>query len=155
MLGMSGCCKTVIEYYPEQDGSEKRQKYVYEENAITKEKCGSYVWLTYEGDTIENSSFSNGKENGVCKVYFDHNKVQVKAECSDGMQHGVLKEWYKNGQLRIECVYDRNRLWNVKALFDSSGNALPIGSIRDGNGFLKNYYPDGKVQYQGNFQKRR
>ncbi len=60
-------CKIKTEYYPSKNDSKKRVEYIYEADIITNEKCGSFVWLFENGDTLETAYFNNGKLNGTVK----------------------------------------------------------------------------------------
>lgn len=143
------CCYTKEEYYSDSSDGEKKLEYRYEVNRLNGEKCGKFVWFYYSGDTLQKSYFKDDKLYGVSRSYFEHNKLHHYIECFNDLRHGITREYYQNGQLHIECIYDMDRLWEVRALYDSTGNKLDFGNLKDGNGFIKSYYLGGSLEHEG------
>ncbi len=46
-----------------------------------------------------------------------------------------------------------DKLWSIEAVNDSSGNSLDFGKLVNGNGFVKTFYPNGKVETEGNYSE--
>ncbi|MEX0966053.1 MAG: hypothetical protein WD077_02365 [Bacteroidia bacterium] len=151
-LFLNSCCSTKKEYYSNYEEKEERLKYIYQINTINGKRCGKFVWLAETGDTIEISYFKKGKLNGISKSFFENGRIQIEVECFNDIFHGTLREYYENGQLRCELLYNLDRLWEIKAVYDSSGNVLNPGNLKEGNGLVKIFYPDGQVQYKGAFE---
>ncbi len=150
VLLVFSCCRSRIEYYPVT--SDKKVKYYYHVNVLNGRKCGEFIYFSENGDTLQNSNFNNDKLHGISKFYFNRNKLQLFVECLDNQRHGITREFYKNGQLRIEYIYNFDRLWEIKALYDSTGKKLDFGHLKEGNGFINGYYPDGTLEFHGNIK---
>lgn len=149
---MASCCLEKREFY-EADGNARGQiKYLYQQNVITKEKCGRFIWFADTGDTIQSTTFNNGKLNGISRYYFEGNHIQLSIEAVNDLKHGTVKEYFQNGQMKIECTYNLNGLWNIHRTYDQDGNLLNSGSLENGTGKVFGYYPNGKLKHVGGFK---
>jgi antitoxin component YwqK of YwqJK toxin-antitoxin module len=148
---LSSCCTAKEEYYETGPLDTRIVKYKYGID-LSGEKCGQFVWLSRSGDTLQHSTFRNDKLHGTSRYYFDNGALQLEAECKDDKLHGRTTEYYRNKQIQTQCVYNENRLVKIIFLYDSTGNPLNYGTLKDGNGILINYYPDGTVREKGGFK---
>lgn len=152
MLTLASCCASKEEYYAAGGKSIPMLKYRYDVNILNNKKCGEFIWFSESGDTIQYSNYKNNMLNGLSKYYFENNILQLKVECKQDERDGLTIEYYKNGKVFIECIYQKNRLWEVRSVYDSLGNRLDFGHLMNGNGTVTNYYPDGTVRQRGKFK---
>lgn len=101
-----------------------------------------------------------GKCYSVVTSYHDNGQLWHYLEIVDGRAHGIYKEWYSNGQLKIDAfviegVADIHDLAQASWIFDGKStvrNELGelIAEIFYDKGLLHTpslyYYPDGQIQ---------
>ena len=124
-----------------------------------------------DGKLIFEGEFFNGKRHGKGKEYYNYdmdlftglerfeyfiklrkerdiNIIKYEGEYLNGEKNGKGKEYYKNGKLKFEGEYLKDKLWNVKG-YNINGN-LDF-EIKNGKGFIKEYYYDGKLIFEGEY----
>ena len=106
---------------------------------------------------ILTSSCSNefdGKD-GVKTVYFPNSKiVQQIVEYKDGKRIGELKEFYRNGKLKVRQYYKNDTLNDSAFFYHENGKLKYFQYMKDfkKNGTWKKYNEDGKVYEEINFK---
>ena len=51
------------------------------------------------------STFKDGKENGVSKLYYENGRLAGEAPYINGIEDGIEKEYWSDGTLRSETTY--------------------------------------------------
>lgn len=139
------CTVNKKEYYT--NGNVKAS---YDVNFFTQQKQGSYILFSLEGDTIEKSNFSNNKMEGVSSVY-NEGRLHQTFELKNNQLWGTMREYYPNGQMSVELEYYKDRLWNINNVYDSVGNKLDFGKMRNGYGNVKVFDGSGTIIRQGEY----
>ena len=66
------------------------------------------------------------------------------------IKNGNIIELYDNDIIKFKGEYLNNKRWNGKG-YDYNGNE--IYEIKYGNGYIKEYYPNGSLLFEGNYLK--
>jgi antitoxin component YwqK of YwqJK toxin-antitoxin module len=64
------------------------------------------------------------------------NKIQMTPE---GIANGYCWHYYRNGQLLSKTKYEDNRLMEICEVYDTLGNKLNYGNLKDGDGYAISY----------------
>jgi len=140
-------------------------------NQQTGELAEGKVYLFYDEDLalyngyLESEyNFIDGKLHGIVKLYNHSNTyfLEKTIEYRNGKRNGFYRKWFKNGQLREECIYIEDTLDGEFKEFWEDGtfrgggnfkNGKPIGEHRYYNekGVLVNeeFYSESFENYQG------
>ena len=81
-----------------------------------------------------------------------YNQVEIKERLIP-VEKRIWKAYYHNGRLACKVEYHNGKLMNVISYFDKNGNILDKGSIKDGNGILKEYDENGRLIKETIFNK--
>ncbi|MCF6297462.1 MAG: hypothetical protein L3J08_05700 [Flavobacteriaceae bacterium] len=90
----------------------------------------SYSYTNYKG----NYEYSN----------LGYNQIKIR-EGLKPVEKRIWKAYHHNYRLACKVEYYNGKLMNVISYFDKNGRILDKGSIKDGNGILKEYDEDGKL----------
>ena len=58
---------------------------------------------------------------------------------------GQIEVFYENGNPKVTLFYKNGSLMEVNSYFDKDGNKLDKGTLKNGNGTLKEYDENGKL----------
>ena len=106
--------------------------------------------------------------NGVYESYYDDQTLHIKGLVSDGYKTGVWKEYYTDGSLKEEGVYENNdfkimKRWSTDgkvqieegagdytSYYDGTSHLHQEGALKDGlkDGPWITYYPESNGVYQ-------
>ena len=126
-----------------------------------------------KGELTSQFSLKNGKKQGEEIVYFEREKPKLSISWDEGVLHGPVKTWYRNGQLQSEREMVRNKRSGTLISWYRDGSLMlveeyendqlekgsyyrkksrePISTIVNGSGTAMIYDEDGvfmhKVQY--------
>ncbi|MDD4141582.1 MAG: hypothetical protein PHR20_02145 [Bacteroidales bacterium] len=145
-------------------------------NRIDNNNLKQGKWIQfYSNDNIEKEEFYvNDKLTGYCKYYdINGNLTDVyKYENGERVDYSpetniveVRKDYYKNGQVKIEACYRNNISEGVRREYDSLGNITTSFIFEKGkitgegiideqlnkHGHWKEYYTDGVMRAEGNY----
>ena len=104
--------------------------------------------IFYEDILIFSGEFKDGKRNEDGKEYdYDGNLI---FEGEYLYNYKFKGKEYINGKLVYEGDYFFNKKWNGKG-YAKDGNI--IYEIHNGSGYIKEYYYNGNIEYEGNYLK--
>jgi antitoxin component YwqK of YwqJK toxin-antitoxin module len=109
------------------------QKFKY---GVLSEQFSAYTSL---GDTIPDGNY---------RTYFPNGQLRWTTEYSDGIRHGIFKEFHDNGVLAVKWKWiNGKRMDGTVFRYDRAGKIseriIIIGHKREGKRYL---YRDGKIQ---------
>jgi antitoxin component YwqK of YwqJK toxin-antitoxin module len=90
------------------DSEIKFDKGLFYYNNIPFTGIGITMWN--EKQIKSETSFKNGKIDGIVKQFHEKGKLQVQSFWKEGKGNGELKEYYENGQLLTEGVFKDGRM---------------------------------------------
>ncbi len=88
--------------------------------------------------------------NGILKEYYKSGELKFESLYKDGKGDGISKKYYKSGGLEIEAPFRDNKLDGIYKGYYESGE-LEIESLyKDGklDGISKRYYKSGELKYE-------
>ena len=86
--------------------------------------------------------YLNGKRNGIGKEY-NNNGIIFEGQYFNGKRNGKGIEYYDNHQIKYEGEYLNGKKWKGKG-YDINNNI--IYELKDGRGFIKEYYFGGHFE---------
>jgi antitoxin component YwqK of YwqJK toxin-antitoxin module len=89
------------------------------------------------------------------KEYYPDGKVKAVYTYNDaGLLDGVLKRYYKSGELKSEIPHQNNRATGIEKDYYKSGKLRGETNWEDGerNGMSKTYYENGKLRTKLNLK---
>ena len=83
------------------------------------------------------------------KNYYDNGILKSEFEKNDnGQLDGIYREYYENGQLKLECTYKNGQLEGIAKEYYKNNQLSCEYNFRDGklDGLCKEYYESGKIK---------
>ena len=98
----------------------------------------SGYWVAFQGKK-SNVIYGRG-----CTSYYNSGKPRL---LSSGYPVAAATLYYENGQIALTYQYDfeQQKLLNVFKEYAQNGSPLPLGSLKDGNGTVNYYEPNGQI----------
>lgn len=100
------------------------------------------------------SNAFDGK-NGINTYYYENSKkIKQTVEFKDGKRHGELKEYYRNGILKVRQYYKNDTLNDSSFFYHENGNLSYFQYLKnfEKEGTWKKYNKQGKVYEEINFK---
>jgi len=99
---------------------------------------------------IENDEIEGDSIRTYIIHHLDHTgKLWKEAEYRDCYKKGLEYSYYQNGQLRYKRYYHGKSLVSTFKYYSEKGDSLNPGSVSWGEGYLFDYYGNGKKQAEG------
>ena len=144
---------------------------IFEGEYLKGERNGKGKEYDENGNLIFEGEYLNGKRNGNGKEYNKEGKIKFEGEYYNGLRNGTGKEYndedelifegtflngkrngkgkeYESDQMEFEVEYLNGKKWSGKK-YDSDENI--IYDLNNGKGYLKEYFNDGQLKYEGNY----
>ena len=108
--------------------------------------------ILYKGDFIKGKFEGKGQ---FFYIYDDHDDYSAYCEgqFKNGLLHGKGKIYYKNGNIKVDGNWIKDKLNGKGKVYYKDGNIMYDGDFKnnvfDGNGKL--FYKNGKIKYEGEF----
>lgn len=113
-------------------------------NFIDGIRTGESKGYYKNGDIKSTKTYVDDSVQGFCTFYYPNGKIQEVGLYKNGILTS-LKYYYESGQLWVSKVYRKGKYFNVLELYDSEGNSLDFGTLKDGTGTVKFYTQDAEV----------
>jgi antitoxin component YwqK of YwqJK toxin-antitoxin module len=97
--------------------------------------------------------FKNGKPNGLIKTWYKNGQLELERNYTDGELNGLLKVWYENGQLKSEVNYKDDKFDGLTKTWYENGQLEFERNYTDGelNGLLKWWKENGQLISKVNY----
>jgi antitoxin component YwqK of YwqJK toxin-antitoxin module len=83
---------------------------------------GKYVeYYSTNGQKKSETSYKDGKQNGLFTSWYENGKMKSEANYSDGEVNGLFSWWYENGQKMSETDYIDGKANGVTIEWDENG----------------------------------
>lgn len=116
-------------------------------------KHGQYIGYNPDGSVFEESTFVNGAQEGIRKIYHLNGAIQAKETYVKDVLDGKFEEYYPSGKLSFTGTYVNNNMEGVWQKFYESGQLEEevtfVGS--EENGPFKEYHPNGNIAAEGEY----
>ena len=84
-------------------------------------------------------------------MYNENGRLIESGDWSNRIHNGEWKYYHNNGAIYRIITWDQGRVIDVLFCKDGAGNDLDIGTIKRGNGTMRNYDIDGKFLFKDQF----
>lgn len=108
-------------------------------------RIGTHQFLYEDGQIHQVSNYMNDTLNGRLESYYTNGNKQEVYNLSMGKEDGVYQYYHENGQLWIEKIYKKGLLMSVTGNYDAQGKPRNKGTLKNGNGTIHYYTPEGKI----------
>lgn len=96
-----------------------------EENYIADELVGDHVVFYPSGAKLLESTFVEGKMNGLLTKYFEDGSINETVTFVDNEEQGPFKEYYANGQVQWEGQYlNGDQEFGLLKQYDEAGTLI-------------------------------
>ncbi len=116
-----------------------------------KKNNGITIDIKYsdEGDTVKIEQAQD--IYSCCKIFkidtLDNRwKIDRRINYKQRKVDGSYQKYYSNGQLAFEIIFKEGFLYTAVSCFTLDGRKLDAGTLKEGNGTLNFYYPEGKIK---------
>lgn len=98
---------------------------------------GTSFELFDQGAPKLESEYIDGLESGVCKEWFANGQLKSCVHCKNGMKHGISEIFFDNGHKQVNSLYE----WGVEISYDefTKKGELVISRKLDPNDENSNY----------------
>ncbi|PRY91931.1 hypothetical protein BY457_1222 [Marinilabilia salmonicolor] len=95
------------------------------------EKDGEIVYIVFDKKIYDEKSeiitctgqYKNGLKTGLWIKYYSNDTIKSKVEFRNGIPYGKCQHYWKNGQLKIECIIGDD--FNIPVIaYDINGNKV-------------------------------
>jgi len=93
------------------------------------------------GARFREIELEEGIPNGWEITWFPDDRLAGRTRFKNGLRDGIVQEWYRNGQLRLQGTNQTHRLMQATS-FSADGNTT--GQVKDGNGTLIIHHLNGQ-----------
>ncbi len=93
------------------------------------------------GARAQEYELKEGLPDGWEIIWFPDDRLAGRTRFKNGLREGMVEEWYRNGQLRLQGTNQAHRLMQATS-FGTDGNAT--GQVKDGNGTLIIHHLNGQ-----------
>lgn len=104
--------------------------------------------LNDDGDTLRFKTFNN--ETGYEKYYGEDTidkKLKINKEFYYKNKTDITyKKYYNNGRLAYEIQFEKGLPYSAVCAYSNDGKKLDFGTLKEGNGTLNFYYPEGNLK---------
>ena len=111
----------------------------------------------YYDDGILKSEFEkndNGQLDGIYREYYENGQLKLECTYKNGQLEGIAKEYYKNNQLSCEYNFKNGQLDGLCKEYYESGKIKEEYYCKNGEfeGTYKKYYTNGKEKSEYNYK---
>lgn len=119
---------------------------IYKAGLKINKSWGYYI----SGELFSESTFINGKINGVSKNYYKNGVLKVETSFVNGMANGTNTEYYESGKLlRISNFVNDKENGTTKTYYENGtlkAEKTWINGVK--NGLNKEYYQNGQISIE-------
>ncbi|WP_075341304.1 toxin-antitoxin system YwqK family antitoxin [Tenacibaculum agarivorans] len=127
----NGTLKAKGDYYKVNEANVFGQRKEYKE--------GEWFFYTDRGTISSIISLKDNKEHGDFKSYHPNGKIASQGSYTNGRLDGVVSSFFMNNQLHRKIAYKSGKVFNVVEFFNSEGEKINHGTLKNGYGTFKAY----------------
>ena len=92
--------------------------------------------------------------DGLCKEYYEDGQLKLELNYKEDKRNGLCKEYYEDGQLKLEYNYKEDKLAGLDKGFYKNGQLEYEHNYKEDklDGLCKNYSEDGKLAFENYFE---
>ena len=100
------------------------------------------------GQLLVSSNWKNGKQEGLCSIWYKNGVKKSDANYLNGLRHGLLSVWYDNGSRKAELIWRNGKQNGITMGWNNKGIMITKSSWKDGE-----MYGENLSWYQSGVQK--
>ncbi|HEY5405926.1 MAG TPA: hypothetical protein VIJ92_02520 [Ginsengibacter sp.] len=97
----------------------------------------------------------NDEEVFMSKSFYENGKLRTISHYKNKKYEGLMVFYHQNGKLWSERIYKNGISYNVLSNYNSDGVPVEKGTLKDGNGSLYIYNPNGTLLRIENYQNEK
>ena len=98
---------------------DKSNPYIFINNE--KFKIFEGIFSFYISGIFTDAKKSNKENHGLLREWFDNGVLKLEYSMTDGIKNGICKRWYKNGQIDIMYNYNNGKLEGIQKKWYKNG----------------------------------
>ena len=148
VLGSCNHRQEVITYY---ESGQIQQVTEIDQDSM---KNGVFVRFAENGDTLELSHYENDKLEGVRKLYYANNLVEIIEHYNNDSLHGPYRVYNQDQSLLLEAEYEKNNVVGMITKYFPSGAIQEKVTYRENmeNGPFTEFYENGQKKWEGTYK---
>lgn len=116
--------------------------------------------LTYEKEISANNQstdivrYKGELFTGTAIEKYDNGTIHIETNYTNGKENGLKKLWYKNGQMKFELNYKDGRQDGKQRWWNENGQLLELFHYHEGkrHGLTKRWGANGQLVYTDHYQ---
>jgi antitoxin component YwqK of YwqJK toxin-antitoxin module len=122
---------------------------------VGKKRVGKWIYYFADGKRVfSEENYVDGVLHGVVKNYYDNGNLTEETYYKDGKKHGTSKIYTESGILIEDVNYENGKLNGLAKYFDIKGVIKEKGMYADGERKGKwEFYIDGEISKKGRPRK--
>ena len=97
-------------------------------------------------------NYKDGKKDGLWTEWYENGKKKGEVNYKAGKRDGKATRWYENGQIASEENWKQG-IQRDAICWKPDGARCSVSNLKDGNGVLVSYYPNGRKRDEANFKE--
>ena len=127
--------------------------YLDDNNSILSFNTSKYKYLECELTFWVYGNFNSPSdyviEDGILKEYYDNGNIKIEYNYKNGKKNGVQKKWYLNNQLSIKYNYSNGKLDGLQKKWYENGKVKSESNYNNDilNGISRYWFSNGQLKY--------
>lgn len=99
--------------------------------------------------------YKNGLQEGIRKDYYNNGNLRGEIPFKHGKTEGVVKAYHESGNLKYEATHKNGKIEGIAKSYYDNGNLERETPVKNGksDGIAKSYMPNGKLLITITFQE--
>ena len=108
---------------------------------------GEFTFWIY--GNFNEESVSNNLNDGILREYYKDGNLKIEYNYDNGKKNGIQKKWYENKQLSINYNYNNGKLDGIQKKWYKNGNIQSEINYKNDilHGVSKYWYKNGQLKY--------
>ncbi len=117
-------------------------------------KNGEFIRFAENGDTLELAHYEKNKLDGVRKLYYANNLVEIVEHYTNDSLHGPYRVYNQDQSLLLEAEYENNNIVGMITKYFPSGAIQEKVTYRENmeNGPFTEFYENGQKKWEGTYK---
>jgi len=113
---------------------------------------GPFTRYFQNGRKQEETNYVSGKKEGNSLTWFADGKPESSISFFKGIENGPYRLYYPNQVIKVQGQYVMGLMTGKWLYYDHDGIIIGEGNFRHGDGLLRHFYYDGKIQAEAGFR---
>lgn len=102
---------------------------------------------------VSETSYVNGKRQGITRIYYDNGKIQEEDRFTDDQKDGVSRWYNRSGKLLAEYTYKAGVFDGPQKTYYENDSLQSVSNYSSNqmNGDYKEFYRNGRIKVSGKY----